>query len=385
MSKLAAFILCSACALYISIPVVGKPYNVLFIISFFLSMLIVFNNKKIVCIDAALFCFLIFVFYFCKFIFVDNYANYFFIFNAMNFIMALIVMSSVDLKYNLILVRYSVLLTFLVFAFEAYFRFTNPYFGGVAHSSSIDNVDLSDNFYIYKVNSLMYLNSNGVGMHAVFLFSLILYVKTHLEFIRKSFFFYKSELNFYLFFSLVFCALSLSRGAVLICIVILMLYFFEKLKSFYKYISILPLIPVFSLFIFFIYEKTTQDESFNTKFQILNNLIFYLKSTDIFHLLFGNIYGDPYKLFYGFVGFVGHTHYFELIFFGGLLGLLFFTLFFLTLCNHDRYLFLFFIVPFVLLGFSNIRIFAHYLFFYLGWALILKNKIGRVGSFEKVI
>jgi len=375
MLKIAAILLSVSCGLYISLPFVGKPYNILFVILMLFSILYILKRSVLPNSGLVFVVLSIWLFYFIKLWFMADFLSGVFIFNVLNFLMALIIFSKVDIKSSFLAFRFGVIITFISFFIEAYFRFNNPYFGGATQDIGFSGADLKDNFYIYKINSLMYLNSNGVGMHAVFLFSFVLYLKSILRVNRgEPLYFHKYELNYYAILIFLFSILSLSRGAVMICIILYLVYIFNFLKVKLKIYTALLMVPIFILLLFNLFSQYSVDGSFLTKLEIANNLFLYLNQVEFFELIFGNVYGDPYKIYNGFKGFVGHTHYFELVFFGGLLGTILFILFFFLISLKNKFIFLYFTFAFIILGFFNVRIFAHYLFLYIGWTVVLHNK-----------
>ncbi|WP_147094855.1 hypothetical protein [Vibrio superstes] len=288
------------------------------------------------------------------------------ILNILNFAIAYIIFSNTSREIHSKYFRILLFVSILAFSYEAFYRFTHPYTLGQAVASDLDSVDMSDSFYPYKSSSLMYLNSNGVGLHSLFLLGLVLYCRQILPQLV-------SRKEFYMFTALLvtFCVLSLSRASIILAGVIVLLFLYLNSSLYSKVISLFISSFVFALGLFHALELLRSDFSFESKFEILNNTIVYVSHIDFPTLILGNTFGNPELIFNRFSGFVGHTHYFTLVFFGGVAGTSIFVCFILLISSKNRYLFLFVVMPFILIGFINARVFAHYFYFYMGYALAL--------------
>ena len=152
------------------------------------------------------------------------------------------------------------------------------------------------------------------------------------------------------------------------------LYCFYVNKNFRRVLVIIS--PVFILpIVISVYSMITSDHSFVTKLEIFNNLYSYMQNSDLINLIFGNALNDPKEIYNKFIGYYGHTHYFDLIFKGGLLITILYTFMICSPAIKSRLISLFFIVPFILLGLSNIRIFAHYIFYLMPFYFIFFKKV----------
>lgn len=149
------------------------------------------------------------------------------------------------------------------------------------HPGLVDNIErleeLGVGLHIYKINSLMYIDSNFVGVHSVFIFSLYLW-----NVIQNS-----QKLSLWIL-ALAGLAvfLTFSRSAEIG--VILALYFFICLK--YKRIgkiSYILAIPVAIMCSYYIAEYYKDDISFNSKFRIISLAYEYLWSADLSDIILG--------------------------------------------------------------------------------------------------
>lgn len=362
LSKIAFFIFIIASALYIELPYVGKLYIPMLMIGLVVQILSLSYRRKIPFEFLMLLTLLLFLVFTIKMLlssepflhlYVINVALTFFVYFAMK-----------PVSYNDILkgIRLYLYVSLPVFLYEAIYRFLNPTVGG--QNLEFGEQTEGSTFYMYKVNSLMYTNSNGVGMNLTFIIGLILALillqhKTKIFSLKLMS--PKSLLSLILVYELL-VLLTLSRAAILVSILTFIIFFILRYKLF-KFISVF-MSPVVALLIAFavISLMHFSDSSLLTKFEIAENLKLYLDNASVSQILFGNTLNDPIDIFPYFVGFYGHTHYFDLIFKGGLL----FTLTYLSVLIfpffYARSYYIFFLVPFFILGFSNIRVFAHYIF-----------------------
>jgi hypothetical protein len=361
------FLMCSiAVALYIELPIIGKPYVLLLVFSMLLtsiSVLIFFKSIRFYGVLSVVM--LVFVIYLFKFALSDTPGNYLFIFNILVFPVTMLSLSRIHpLDFRNIIIFF-LTMTVITLTYEVIYRFSHPVIGGQA----LDFGEVSDgsSFYMYKITSLMYNNSNGIGMHVTFVIGLLLSIlyknsnSVNEDFIKSKY------VKIFIFTYFVFCLLSLSRAAIIVSVLLFFLYIYLTNRKFFILTNFSMPIVFFCLFSFILYNHSNviHDASFITKFEILNNLIVYLGDASIVQILFGNVLNDYYDIYPNFVGFVGHVHLFDLLFYGGFVFSIAYIAMFFCLFAKCRLASLFIILPFIVLGLSNVRLFAHYLFYIL--------------------
>jgi hypothetical protein len=217
--------------------------------------------------------------------------------------------------------------------FEAYYRLSNPKF---ILESGFDYRDKEDIlFYAYKLNSIMYQDSNFVGIFLVALFFFAFYLwKEHLI---------KLKIEMILLFFLII--LTISRAAIVSTIFFLLFFYlwyksskFTKLMVFI--ISIILLVIAFILL--------GSDSSFQSKFHILNLFLDFIKTSNIIDFLFGIGFGNTVS----YLGIGAHNfivaHFVE----SGLIGFLLLVTFYTSIIFISKNKILIVLLPFLLTGMS---------------------------------
>lgn len=380
--RLTLMLLAAGVSLYIQVPIIGKPYFFLTGIALCVSLCALIKRSSISwdeLIVLGVSSLLLFVLVEKIFLSADP-AAHLQVFNLL--LLPLSFLSLRGMSDPTLAVRYvkaSYHFAFLAFTVELIYRLLNPSFGGrVVDPGEVEG----GTFYLYKISSLMYTNSNGVGMHALFMLAFLYalygpWTRKNLAVLKQ----HGLTGHFFLYAFLglfIFTVGSLSRAAVLVFLAMSLLYYmfsnFRRLQ-FSLILLLLFLTPVAFFTVSLVVDFFAGDASFSTKFQILNNLIKYLREASVLQIMFGNNFDYPLDIYPKFVGFFGHTHYFDIIFrlgffYGGL-----YLLLFVFLAVKLRWRGALFLLSFVTLGLSNIRIFGHYLFFYMGMGLALPYMI----------
>jgi hypothetical protein len=363
-------------SLYISLPIVGKPYFYL------VSLLFLILGFKILSTKISIYELVMYVFVFVLVIFMTFKAAFSLTFSEHKYVLnPLILFATILIGKDLAAaqvgksIKVLFIMSFFVMGYELYYRFNNPVVGG--HSIDTELVD-DLAFYAYKINSLMYENSNGVGMHLIFM-SVILFTlfsgvrNVYREFLVRG----KIGLKFFICSNiLIFLLLlgSLSRAAILVYILLLFVFLFSKIKFYSKIILLYFLFTFLGFFIVFspsYLEFLVLDESFMSKFDIFNNLFKYVEISSFFDLLVGNTLENPELIYGGFVGYVGHVHFFDFVFRLGLLLTFVYLFIFFLISFKLGSKSLFFLLAFFILGLINIRLFSHYLFFFMGLLYVI--------------
>ena len=250
----------------------------------------------------------------------------------------------------------------LLFLVDAIYRFSNI------------GLNVLNNFYLVKTNSLLYADTNAVGINSSLLTLYAFYL-------YKTFKSPKYLIYIYLF--IIFTILTFSRAAmcaILFSFLILYSYnsFFTKRHykiSFRKFpvkiLILIPLILIMFAIILFIAQFLVSDASFLTKINIFEYISIFFDKMSINNLLFGIGFDNTSSYF----GLYAHTYLATYIIETGLLGYLLITSFLLTiLAEHKKTIYL--LLPFFFLGFSYIGHTILNLFYVL---------LAMIGYFEKNI
>lgn len=248
----------------------------------------------------------------------------------------------------------------LLFLVDAIYRFSNI------------GLNVLNNFYLVKTNSLLYADTNAVGINSslLTLYAFYLY-KT----------FKSSKYLIYIYLFIIFTILTFSRAAmcaILFSFLILYSYnsFFAKRHykiSFRKFpVKILILIPfilIMFAIILFIAQFLVSDASFLTKINIFEYISIFFDKMPIHNLLFGIGFDNTSANF----GLYAHTYLATYIIETGILGYFLITFFLLSiLAEHRKTIYL--LLPFFFLGFSYIGHTILNLFYVL---------LAMIGYFEK--
>lgn len=243
--------------------------------------------------------------------------------------------------------------TFLFFV-DAMWRLSHP---DLEHLQKYQELGIV--FQIYKSNSIMYIDSNFVGLECLFFISMFLYF----IFMKQK----KHNLHTYLllFFMVVTLFLTFSRASIIAFLILLFFIFYKKNKRIS--ISILFLVAIFSTII--INNDSFNDISFNSKFKILDLSISHIMNSDIITVLLGVGVGNAEN--YMSIG----THNLLLTYLieTGLVGFCIFLLFLLFLINKLKLDFIYTILPFLIASMSLGSTAIPYFFSYSALCILYKE------------
>ena len=233
-----------------------------------------------------------------------------------------------------------IVLIFMQFIVEAYIRLVYPDF-----SYYEANPDWPI-WYAFKYNSFMYIDSNLTAIH---LACLMVYLFSKIGLSAKTKFVYYGLIT-----------LTLSRAVI---IGLIFVGFLQRSWKWTLFIGVIAIITVSQLF--------SDDQSFNSKFQIISNLA-QVSERPISQNLFGSGFGYVDHVIQEanipFKGVSGHVHIFDLFLWFGVIGsLTWMVLFFVIYVNAQRKgptltLLLFFAITGLSLG----PLFFHPFWFFLG-------------------
>ncbi|WP_046874077.1 hypothetical protein [Vibrio diabolicus] len=262
-----------------------------------------------------------------------------------NFIISLL---SAFITYNLFNKKYMnsrlVLLSFFLYAvlfnFDGVWRLLNP---------ELDNLDklvsLGVGFQIYKYNSVMYSDSNFVGLQNAFILTSFIYlIKNNDVFTTGR---NKIISNIIVLLMLVSLCLTFSRSAILGFFIFLVFLFFRG-KKLLKFAFILFLPLLFLAVAIEFNHFFSNDISFRSKFIIFDLTYNHLMSTSLYNVFFGVGLGNAVN----YIGMGAHSLALTLLIELGILGLFFFSVYIFYLALVFKYDFNIVVLPFVIISFS---------------------------------
>lgn len=168
-------------------------------------------------------------------------------------------------------IKWFVYATIIICIIEAFYRFANPNYGYLEEAAKI-RPDIEDIvFYAYKFNSLMYQDSNSVGLQLLILFTFILGLKTNNYNLPR----------WTLLITFLLICLSISRASIIAAIFVFIL---SKVYKSRIAVSLVVCIVISSIVI---KSASLTDASLETKFEILSIFSQYLKHTDYMTFLLG--------------------------------------------------------------------------------------------------
>lgn len=342
-----------------------RKYNACFLTVFILSVFSTYYLGKIylplwiisLCICSILFAFfiihkgkifsisqivlpIIYIFFtlLSQFFLLDNKENQFSIFSILIPILFYILIISLAKKLSekeiIYILKFIIIFSIPILLLEATYRISNPIY-------IIDGVDIRTlssyfHFYSYKFNSILFEDSNFVGVMIVVLFSVVLYLEDLL----------KKKLLVLKLLLFIFVILTLSRASILVFIFMYILFYTKNLN--YRPIKLLIIITGIMLGTI-IFALSLKDDSFNTKLLMFNLFADYIHYTSPFNLLFGIGIGEhtsnEYSLMY-------HNVIFQHIMDEGILGFTLLFIFWLQTIRKSNYKNLFIFIPFIMLGMS---------------------------------
>ncbi|MEM3509357.1 MAG: hypothetical protein QXN52_08715 [Nitrososphaerota archaeon] len=162
--------------------------------------------------------------------------------------------------------------------YEGYYRIANPI--TLTNFAEKGRKDLE--FYYFKYNSIMYLDSNYVGLFTNSLFFFLLYLK---QFTHKKYYF-----TLLLLSTLTFT--TLSRASILSLTIFAFLYFIRDKIYNYRYVIFLLCIFLLTPLLSVLSKYSNIDDSFATKFKILYETWEYIRNIDLKTLFFGIGFGN---------------------------------------------------------------------------------------------
>lgn len=178
-------------------------------------------------------------------------------------------------------VRFYTLSSISIISIDTLIRFILPAFAYKGGSGSMDDMLAYGTFYAYKFGSIMYVDSNYVGLQALTLIP-----------IAALFFKGKSKKIIILLISFL-VVLSLSRSAIISLFFIFLIYMYSNKTYISKIVIFFTVSIVSTIFVFFLFESAylsnhAIDGSLKTKFEIFDRLYSILLNLDLKTILFGS-------------------------------------------------------------------------------------------------
>lgn len=159
---------------------------------------------------------------------------------------------------------------------ESYWRLTHPLFNRILDNSQ----DINSSFYPYKFSSIMYQDSNFVGLFIVSLFFLCLYLKKY----------DKEKLNWQMLILAILCFFTFSRASIL---TIILFSFLIGVKSSIKNVFILTVFLVLGFV--YIFKYIISDGGFLARIYIFNIAWNFFKNTSFHNIFFGVGFGNTFN------------------------------------------------------------------------------------------
>ena len=253
-------------------------------------------------------------------------------------------------------------LSVTLFITDAIWRFSHPGYDSIQNIERLNELGLS--YAVYKINSIMYADSNTVGFHALVIFMLSLITKNI------------PRLNLLRVLLFISICLTLSRTSVACAVIGSFWYYysisFSSFRS--KLISKIVIVVVlcFPLYELFIELWQSQDVSLSSKFYLISSMYDYLINSlngNVFNLMFGVGLGNAVDI----LGIGSHSLYVTLVIELGLFVSFVYILMLLSLYSMSsttKYI----MVPVLIHSISLGSLVAPYLFVSL-WLVIIGEKI----------
>lgn len=220
------------------------------------------------------------------------------------------------------------------------------------------NIDtaLSKNFYLLKVISPFMVDSNAVGLYALFYFTVSLYLS------GLSGFLYKKQNTILNFVFLFFIIVSLSRAAIATALIILLINKWGNLPKLIRLLFI-PIVTVSMIVgIYLAIELVVDDGSGLTKLNVLENITDIAPGLDIKGFVFGHGINEGNYIYSYQEGAYSHLLLPMVLGQFGIIGMIFYVLFFMIVFYiTNRYVLLFLIGMFIV-GLSYLHPFLETIF-----------------------
>jgi len=325
----------------------------------YLSVIILFLSKSIK-YDKAMILITLFLIYLLitQLVFTTPNISAFvnFIFSLVVFLVVYLIMHKTSQSTIINLSEKLIYFSLPLLIYEAYYRISNPVFFADFAEQGRDELE----FYYFKINSIMYQDSNFVGIFILSLFFFLLYVK---QYTNKSY--YKS---FFILFFLIFA--TLSRANILSLLIFLILYKFRAFFYKYKKLVFITTISLISFMIPILLKYRKIDDSFSTKFGIFERTFEYFANATLSNQFFGVGFGNAYEVLK--IG--AHNFFVTYLVESGLIGLVFVLIIWTYFLIKSKYKIGIVMFPFILSGMSLASGAIPYLYVMFAIILVLESR-----------
>lgn len=352
---------------YLAGVTVASPIYIVFVISMFFLFVLVLSSKVIIVEKHIFLAFLFSFLLFNQFLLTDfNFAVGVLITFLYPFIF-FIYLQNCKLKGLSNTLDFSIYLTGGLIVVDGVWRVFHP-------DLTMDTSKLEEKgilFQIFKTNSLMFIDSNFVGVLSVCLISLYLWSLLAL----------KRKLSITLISILLLgLILTWSRAAFVGAIISIVLFYFYRNYLFKIFISAIIIIS-FPFLLTVIVDKFQSDISFASKFLILDKSYQYLQLANWWDLIFGVGAGQGETA----IGMGTHNLFSTVIIELGLIGFLVYFLLMFLLVIKVKCFRLLLILPFLVISLSATSLSIPYFYIFLLMAMYLKKQSTESNNMNTVL
>ena len=234
---------------------------------------------------------------------------------------------------------------------------------------------LTSNFYLLKVNSPFFQDTNATGLYALSIFCILVYYNNVYSPIKHK------TISVLIFVIFLFLITSLSRAAIISAMLLLMIDAFIKLRNISKVMIVMLAMFLFVLSIHMFFELVSSDGSGKTKLLIVQSVIDKYDIISGIDFLFGfgiNAGNYAYSFHEG-----EYSHLLLTMLLGqvGIIGLFIYMSFFIMKAIISRGATLYVFIPFFVVGLSYLHPFLESVFFASGFVFGLSQSQGdRIGG-----
>lgn len=361
LKKNAAFFLICFSGFYLTkVMSISPIYYAMFLSLFFISIGFVLGEKFTFRVEKITIPVILYILYLLitQFFLTENFSVLInVVMGLFYFLLTIFCLKGLSKDQQLKIIYYFLILSIGLLIVECVWRLSHPMF--IDPNNPKFNVFKKPELliYAYKFRSIMYVDSNFVGVFVLCLYFLCSYLNKKRKYIKY--------LKIILF---ILAVLSLSRA------VIVTIIFYELLFLLIKKYGVLRVIIFFSVFIlgFLIsvlyYFK--DDASFMTKFNIISITFDYLEKADLKNILLG--VGMANAKDYLNIG--SHNLFVTIFLDSGLLGFIFYLLMLIQIVIKTNYKALYVVLPFILAGMSFSPHAVPYFYCILGFIYTFEKK-----------
>ncbi|OCL85162.1 hypothetical protein AAW30_00306 [Arcobacter porcinus] len=286
------------------------------------------------------------------------------IFSILVFIVVYTLLPTISSKNIIRLSKYLIYFSLPLLIIEALYRIKYPSLEKIQLLQDAGREDIM--FYIYKFNSIMYQDSNFVAMFILSLFFFWIYLNNYLN--------KKEYLISFLLMILLFA--TISRAAIISMFLFLIFYYYKE--KIYRYRRIIFIFMIFMIPMFYILLLNISkiDDSFASKFGIINKTFEYFFNTNLINKLFGVGFGNAIEA----IGIGAHNFLITNLIEGGIIGLILMTVFWGYLVLKTKYKIGIVMFPFLIAGLSFVSLAIPYLYVIFAIILVLESRKNQIAK-----